>query len=117
MKLHIPLHLCLILWLCCCAMAADDSGNNAERFFVRKTWRISSGTAFAFEKDGRGTRTFGKESKPFTWVLKPDGMVETTGEKTGGTAVQTLYFKFENARKGFFGESIDSVTAPMEKIR
>jgi hypothetical protein len=107
----------MVLWLCCCAIAADETGNSAERFFVRKTWRISSGTAFAFETKGKGTRTFGKESKPFVWILKPDGIVETTGERTGGSTVQTLYFRFESARKGFFGESVATVDAPMERIK
>jgi len=88
---------------------------DAERYFVNKTWKVNSGTLFKFERDGKGTRTFGQTIRPFVWKLAEEGIVEVTGQPTGSTNTQTLFFRFEGERIGFFGENRGEVKAPMER--
>ncbi|MBN8422261.1 MAG: hypothetical protein J0L73_25325 [Verrucomicrobia bacterium] len=90
---------------------ASESTDHAanQRFFVKKTWKTPTGTLFAFDEKGTGSRSFGNDKTAFIWRQMPDGVVQVTGERNEGSRIDTWYLRFVSKTEAYYGSAPDEI--------
>jgi len=95
---------------------AAPTSKSRKLSFESTTWKTPTGTAFSFESNGKGTRSFGgSDATAITWRERSGGIVEVTGDGSKGGETTTWFFRLVSESEAFYGNSKDDVTKPLQR--
>ena len=98
---------------------SDDDGDSdtptedVDRYYINKTWMSAARAFYAFESDGKGSRTHARVKTDFTWKKHPDGIVEVLGKMGPDSPPRTWFFKFDNHKTALFSSRRDVINLPL----
>ncbi len=87
------------------------------RLFAGKSWYTRANSEYHFNKDGTGYRIQKMDfdgKVPFTWVQRPDGIVEAEQRKQPAAQPSKTYFRFDDRKTAFQGDNATNIAAPLE---
>lgn len=97
-------------------VTATAASSASDRNFAGRSWFTKAGSEYHFNKDGSGYRIQKMDfdgKVPFTWKQRPDGVVEALQRKQPTGQPTPTFFRFDDLRTGFQGESATTINSPL----